>query len=133
MLGRREPEIYGATTLADIEKTMHQRAEAMEIAVDFRQSNNEGELVSWIQDAKDSRDAIIINAGAYSHSSIAILDALTLAGLPVFEVHISNIFRRQDFRRHSYISQVAQGVICGFGADGYTMALDAVHRMKQTP
>jgi 3-dehydroquinate dehydratase-2 len=129
MLGVREPGIYGSETLDDIEGLCQERAEALGLAVDFRQSNHEGELVSWIQQARGEHDAIIINAGAYTHTSIALLDALTLAELPVIEVHLSNIFRRESFRHHSYVSAVAKGVICGFGAQGYLMALDAVARL----
>lgn len=129
MLGVREPAIYGSETLDDVEGLCQERAEALGLAVDFRQSNHEGELVSWVQQARGEHDAIIINAGAYTHTSIALLDALTLAELPVIEVHLSNIFRREPFRHHSYISAVAKGVICGFGAQGYLMALDAVARL----
>lgn len=129
MLGVREPAIYGSETLDDVEGLCQERAEALGLAVDFRQSNHEGELVSWVQQARGEHDAIIINAGAYTHTSIALLDALTLAELPVIEVHLSNIFRREPFRHHSYVSAVAKGVICGFGAQGYLMALDAVARL----
>lgn len=129
MLGVREPGIYGSETLDDIEALCQERAEALDLAVDFRQSNHEGELVSWVQQARADHDAIIINAGAYTHTSIALLDALTLAELPVIEVHLSNIFRREPFRHHSYVSAVAKGVICGFGAQGYLMALDAVAQL----
>lgn len=129
MLGVREPGIYGSETLDDIEGLCQERAEALGLAVDFRQSNHEGELVSWVQQARGEHDAIIINAGAYTHTSIALLDALTLAELPVIEVHLSNIFRREPFRHQSYVSAVAKGVICGFGAQGYLMALDAVARL----
>jgi 3-dehydroquinate dehydratase-2 len=129
MLGVREPGIYGSETLDDIEALCQERAEALGLAVDFRQSNHEGELVSWVQQARADHDAIVINAGAYTHTSIALLDALTLAELPVIEVHLSNIFRREPFRHHSYVSAVAEGVICGFGAQGYLMALDAVAQL----
>jgi 3-dehydroquinate dehydratase-2 len=131
MLGVREPSIYGSETLDDIEALCQERAEALGLAVDFRQSNHEGELVSWIQQARTEHDAILINAGAYTHTSVAILDALTLAELPVIEVHLSNIFRREAFRHHSYVSPVAKGVICGFGAQGYLMALDAIARLVE--
>src|SRR5690606_14161165 len=95
----------------------------------FRQSNHEGELVSWIHEARDSADGIIINAGAYTHTSVAILDALTLAELPVIEVHLSNIYKRESFRHHSYISPVAHGVLCGFGGQGYVLAMQAMARI----
>ena len=125
MLGTREPEIYGSQTLADIERLCAKRAENLRLEIDFRQSNTEGELVDWIQSAPNSAAAIIINAGAYTHTSVALLDALRAADLPVIEVHLSNIFRREQFRRKSYISETASGVICGFGAHGYELALDA--------
>ncbi len=126
MLGTREPEIYGTQTLADIEAMVKDRAKALGLVVDFRQSNTEGELVTWIQDARLTASAIIINAGAYTHTSVAILDALQAFKGPIVEVHLSNIFRREAFRQHSYISGVATGVICGLGAHGYLLALDAV-------
>ncbi len=103
-----------------------ERAESLGLVIDFRQSNSEGELVGWIQQARTDNDGIIINAGAYTHTSIAILDALTLAELPVIEVHLSNIFRRESFRHHSYVSMAAKGVICGLGVNGYLLALDAM-------
>jgi len=126
MLGLREPTIYGADTLADIEAACTDRAVDLDLAIDFRQSNLEGEIVGWIQEARQVHDGIIINAGAYSHTSIAILDALQAAELPIVEVHMSNIYRREPFRHHSYISKAAQGVICGLGAHGYVLALDAM-------
>ncbi len=126
MLGTREPEIYGTTTLADIEAMMNERARALHVAVDFRQSNLEGELVTWIQEGRLTAAAIIINAAAYTHTSVAILDALQAFKGPIVEVHLSNIFRREAFRHHSYVSGVATGVICGLGAQGYLLALDAV-------
>ena len=129
MLGVREPSIYGTETLDDIEALCLERAEALNIAIDFRQSNLEGELVSWIQQARGEHDGIILNAGAYTHTSIAIMDALSVAELPVVEVHLSNVFRREVFRHHSYVSPVAKGVICGFGAHGYLLALDALARL----
>ena len=126
MLGTREPEIYGAQTLGDIEKLCQSTGKSIDMKVDFRQSNHEGELVTWIQDARKTADAILINPAAYSHTSVAIHDALKAAGLPVAEVHLSNIHQREAFRHHSYVSAVAYGVICGFGALGYTMALQAL-------
>ncbi len=126
MLGTREPEIYGRETLADIEAACRERAAALGLALDFRQSNAEGELVGWIQAARGSASGIILNAGAYTHTSVAVLDALQASGVPVVEVHISNIYRRESFRHHSYISGVAEGVICGFGGQGYLFALEAV-------
>lgn len=129
MLGIREPSVYGTETLEDIEIACQERAEMLGLGLEFRQSNLEGELVTWIQQARSEHDGIIINAGAYTHTSIAILDALTLAELPVVEVHLSNIFRREAFRHHSYISPVAKGVLCGFGSHGYLLALDAIARL----
>lgn len=129
MLGLREPEIYGETTLPDIEAACRARAKALDLMLTFRQSNSEGELVAWIQDARDSQDGVIINAGALTHTSIALLDALKLLDGPVIELHLSNIFRRENFRHTSYISLAADGVICGFGASGYELALDALNRL----
>ncbi len=126
MLGTRQPEVYGAATLADIEAASEKRAQDLGLAVECRQSNSEGELVDWIQEAGTRHDAIVMNPGAYTHTSIAILDALQAVGLPVVEVHLSNIHKRESFRGHSYVSRAAIGVICGFGAEGYMMALSAV-------
>lgn len=126
MLGTREPEIYGRETLAEIEATCRGQAEALALAVDFRQSNEEADLVTWIQEGRGTAAGLIINAGAYTHTSIAILDALQMCEMPVIEVHLSNIFRREAFRRTSYISQAAHGVICGFGGHGYVLAIDAM-------
>jgi len=126
LLGVREPKTYGSETLADIEEACLERAAGLDLALDFRQSNHEGQLVDWIQEARESADAIIINAGAYTHTSIAILDALRACELPIIEVHLSNIFAREAYRHQSYISSVARGVICGFGAQSYILALDAI-------
>jgi 3-dehydroquinate dehydratase-2 len=126
LLGTREPDIYGAETLRDVEKLCEQAGKSLGLSIDFRQSNHEGELVTWIQDARKTADAILINPAAYSHTSVAIHDALKAVGLPVAEVHISNIHQREAFRHHSYVSAVAFGVICGFGTAGYRMALTAL-------
>ena len=126
MLGTREPEIYGHETLDDVKSKCEIAAERLGLAIDFRQSNLEGELVTWIQEARDNFAGIILNAGAYTHTSVAILDALLSAGLPVMEVHLSNIFNRETFRHHSYVSKAADGVICGLGSHGYVLALDAM-------
>jgi 3-dehydroquinate dehydratase II len=131
LLGVREPQTYGRETLADIEEACLERAALLGISLDFRQSNLEGQLVDWIQQARETADGIVINAGAYSHTSIAILDALRAADLPVIEVHLSNIFRREAYRHHSYVSEAAQGVICGLGGHGYELALDAMARLLQ--
>ena len=125
LLGTREPEIYGATTLADIEANCHAHAEQIGASVDFRQSNIEGELVEWVQQARDTAIAIVINAAAYTHTSVALHDALKATGLPVVELHLSNVYKRESFRHKSFISSVADGVMCGFGAHGYVMAIDA--------
>lgn len=129
LLGSREPDIYGHETLDDIAALCARSAESLSIAVDFRQSNSEAELVNWIQEARASHAGIIINAGALTHTSVALLDALTASSLPVIEVHLSNIFRREEFRRHSYVSLAARGVICGLGPQGYELALNAIARM----
>ncbi len=126
MLGTRQPEIYGTATLGSIDAACHARAKELGLEVECRQSNSEGELVDWIQKARGGADGIIMNPGAYTHTSIAILDALLAAGLPLIEVHLSNIHKREDFRQNSYVSKAAQGVICGFGARGYLMALEAM-------
>ncbi|MEX0840407.1 MAG: type II 3-dehydroquinate dehydratase [Parvibaculum sp.] len=126
LLGQREPEIYGSTTLAEIEKQVKAKAKTLGLAVDCRQSNHEGELVDWIQEARTKACAVILNAGAYSHTSIAIHDALATLDIPVVEVHISNVYKRESFRHHSTISPVATGVICGLGTIGYALALEAI-------
>ena len=132
MLGTREPEIYGAETLAAIAKRCRARAAELGVSVQFRQTNSEGELIGWIQEARGAADALIVNAGGLSHTSIAVLDALNAVQTPIFEVHLSNIFRREDFRHTSYVSRAAQGVICGFGGNGYIMALEeAARRVKE--
>ncbi|MES1179939.1 MAG: type II 3-dehydroquinate dehydratase [Hyphomicrobium sp.] len=126
MLGLREPAVYGKESLADLEKRAQSRAKALGLTVDFRQSNSEGELIGWIQEARGKARGIILNAGAYSHTSIAILDALQAAELPVIEVHLSNIFRREPYRNHSYVSLASKGIICGLGPKGYELALEAM-------
>lgn len=126
MLGVREPSIYGRDTLDDVARSCAAKAGKLGLELDFRQSNLEGELVTWIQQARGTAAGIIINPGAYGHTSIALLDALLIAELPVIEVHLSNIFRREEFRHHTYVSQAASGVICGLGAQGYLLALDAL-------
>jgi 3-dehydroquinate dehydratase II len=126
MLGMRQPEIYGHQTLADVEESCKAYADSLGLEVDFRQSNLEGELVTWIQEARAEADGVIINAAAYTHTSVAIQDALMLLSVPVIEVHLSNIHKREAFRHHSYVAAAAQGMICGFGSRGYLMALDAL-------
>ena len=129
MLGVRQPEIYGRETLADIEAACRARGAAHAFEIDFRQSNVEGELVTWIQQARETAQGVIINAAAYTHTSVALLDALSLIDTPIIEVHISNIYARDAFRHHSYISPVASGVICGLGSNGYLLAIDALAGM----
>lgn len=131
LLGSREPDIYGAETLLDVQTLCEQTADDLGLAIEFRQSNHEGELVSWIQEARTSSDAILINPAAYSHTSIAIHDALKASDLLVAEVHISNIHQRESFRHHSYVSAVAMGVICGFGITGYKLGLMALAEKLQ--
>lgn len=131
LLGRREPGTYGRTTLAEVEAACRRRAEGLGLGLDWRQSNAEGQLVDWIQEADGRFAAIIINAGAYTHTSIAILDALLAIDVPVVEVHLSNIFRRENFRHLSYVSKAARGVICGLGAHGYELAVEAAARMLE--
>lgn len=126
LLGVRDPAVYGYDTLADIEERCLARAAQLDLDIDFRQTNHEGQLVDWIQEARESADGIALNAGALTHTSVAVLDALTAAELPVIEVHLSNIFRREQFRHHSYVSLAARGVICGLGAQGYELALEAL-------
>lgn len=126
MLGSREPEIYGSETLDDVKKLCASTAAGKGLSTDFRQTNDEGVLVSWIQQAKQSFQGIIINPAAYTHTSIAIYDALLICEIPVIEVHISNIHQREEFRHNSYVSKVAKGVICGFGSYGYALAIDAM-------
>ena len=126
LLGTRQPDVYGRTTLADVEAMCADKAKALGIDIDFRQSNHEGTLVDWIHEAKGKYDAILINAGAYTHTSIALHDAIASVELPVAEVHISNIHKREEFRHLSYISKVSVGMICGFGTYGYLMGIDAL-------
>jgi len=126
LLGIREPDIYGRETLADIEQRCVQKAKALGLEITMRQSNHEGELIDWIHEAVTKWSAIIINPAAYTHTSVAIMDALKLVNCPIVEVHISNIYQRETFRHHSYVSPVATGVICGFGSAGYEVALEAI-------
>ncbi|MGE0718332.1 MAG: type II 3-dehydroquinate dehydratase [Alphaproteobacteria bacterium] len=126
LLGVREPALYGRDTLGDVEEACRERAGSLDLDVDFRQSNHEGVLVDWIQEARGTAAGIVINAGALTHTSLAIHDALKATDLPVIEVHLSNVFRREPFRHHSYISSVAVGVICGFGVASYVLAVEAI-------
>lgn len=124
MLGQREPEIYGTQTLDDIQKLCEETAQSQNATIDFRQSNHEGELITWIQEALNNVDGIIINAGAYTHTSVAIHDALKLHSCPIIEVHLSDPETREEFRHFSYIQPVAKQVIKGFGASGYSQAIE---------
>ena len=126
LLGAREPEIYGKDTLDDIRARCEQRAETLGLSVDFRQSNHEGELVAWIQEARDKASGLMVNAGALTHTSIAMLDAILAVGIPCVEVHLSNIFRRESFRHTSYISRGALGLVCGFGPLSYELAIEVL-------
>ena len=126
LLGQREPEIYGYETLADVEQNCKRLGKELGIKVYCAQSNSEGGLIDLIHAARTKRDAIIINPGGYSHTSIALRDALSAADMPIYEVHISNIHSRETFRHHSYVSAIAVGVICGLGTQGYLLALRAV-------
>jgi len=126
LLGTRQPEIYGATTLADIEDMCRAHARETNVTIGFEQSNHEGALVDAIHGARGSHDGIILNAGAYTHTSIALMDAISSVELPVVELHLSNVHAREEFRHKSYIARVAIGVICGFGAAGYPLAMDAL-------
>ena len=126
LLGTREPDIYGRETLATIEAACRARGTDLGLDVDFRQSNDEGELVTWIQEAPKAHAGIVINAGAYTHTSVAILDALSAIDMPIIEVHLSNIHRREEFRHHSFVSKAADGMICGLGGQGYELALEAL-------
>jgi 3-dehydroquinate dehydratase-2 len=125
LLGQREPHIYGKTTLAEIELRVRELAAKMGVEIEFRQSNWEGKLVDWIQEARGVFDAIVLNAGAYTHTSIAIRDAIASTGISVVEVHISNVHAREEFRHSSMIAPVCRGVICGFGVMSYLLGLEA--------
>lgn len=126
LLGTREPEVYGTETLEDIHDRCDRKAQELGFVIDFRQSNAEGDLIHWIQEARANASGLIINAGAFSHTSIAILDALLACSIPIVEVHLSNIFTREPFRHRSYVSKAAKGVICGFGGLGYELAIEAL-------
>lgn len=128
ILGTREPEVYGSVTLEEIRAMSEIRAAELGLTIDFRQSNSEGDLIDWIQSAPKAAAGIIINAGAYTHTSVALLDALRGVNLPIIEVHLSNIFKRETYRHHSFVSQIANGLICGFGGQGYELALDAMNK-----
>src|ERR1035437_5881300 len=130
LLGQRQPEIYGRTTLADIEAKVKERAAKSGAKVDFRQTNVEGELVAWIQEAKGKFDVIVLNAAAYTHTSIALRDAIAAVGVPTIEIHLSNVYAREEFRHKSLIAPVCLGQIVGFGANSYILAVDAALNVK---
>ena len=132
LLGTREPEVYGKTTLAAIEAKVRERAGELNVSVDFRQSNQEGELVSWIQQARGSSDAIVINAAAYTHTSIALRDAIAASGVPTIEIHLSNVYAREEFRHKSLIAPACHGQITGFGPKSYVLGLEAAVYVKET-
>jgi 3-dehydroquinate dehydratase-2 len=125
LLGQREPEVYGRATLGDVETKVRERAAGLGAEVDFRQSNLEGELVAWIQQAKGKFDVIILNAAAYTHTSIALRDAISATGVPTIEIHLSNVHAREEFRHKSIIAPVCRGQICGFGVNSYVLAVEA--------
>lgn len=125
LLGTREPEVYGRLTLADVEAQVRNRAAELKLEVEFRQSNVEGELVNWIQEAKSKFQAIVINAAAYTHTSVALRDAISAVGVPTIEIHLSNVHAREDFRHKSLIAPVCRGQICGFGVKSYILGLEA--------
>lgn len=131
LLGLREPEVYGRLTLDDVEQLCVDAAEELGVAIDFRQSNAEGELISWVQECRGRAQGIVINPAGYTTTSIALMDALLACGMPAIEVHISNIHRREEFRQHSYVSKAAVGVICGLGARGYALALRAMAELLE--
>jgi 3-dehydroquinate dehydratase II len=132
LLGRREPEVYGTATLADIEKKVSERAKTLKAEIAFRQSNVEGELVGWIQEAKGKFDVIVLNAAAYTHTSIALRDAIAAVGIPTIEIHLSNVHAREEFRHKSLIAPVCWGQITGFGEKSYILAVEAAVHVKET-
>jgi 3-dehydroquinate dehydratase-2 len=129
MLGSREPTLYGAATIDDLEALCAETAEALDLSIDFRQTNHEGELITWVQECRDKARGIVINPAGYGHTSVALMDALLAVELPVIEVHLTNIHAREAIRHTSLVSRVAQGVICGLGIRGYGLALTALAEM----
>jgi 3-dehydroquinate dehydratase II len=131
LLGQREPAVYGQATLADIEARVRKRAAELSVEIDFRQTNLEGELVTWIQQARGNFDVIVINAAAYTHTSVALRDAISAAGVPAIEIHLSNIHAREEFRHKSLIASVCRGQIAGFGPHSYILGLDAAVNLNE--
>ena len=131
LLGQREPEVYGWMTLADIEAKVRERAKKLRVEVEFRQSNQEGELVAWIQQAKGEFDVIALNAAAYTHTSVALRDAISAVGLPTIEIHLSNVHAREEFRHKSLIASVCRGQIVGFGVNSYVLAVEAAINVNE--
>ena len=132
LLGQREPDVYGRTTLADIETTVRDKARKLKVNIDFRQSNLEGDLVAWIQQARGQFDVIVLNAAAYTHTSIALRDAIAASGVPTIEIHLSNVHAREEFRHKSLIAPVCRGQITGFGPNSYVLALEAAINVTGT-
>jgi 3-dehydroquinate dehydratase II len=132
MLGLREPQLYGSETLDGLSARCAARAKALGLAIDFRQTNNEGELVGWIQEARTKASGIVLNAAAYTHTSVALHDALRACDVPAIEVHLSNVHKREEFRHKSFLSAVCHGVIFGFGGHGYELALEAIAEILKT-
>jgi 3-dehydroquinate dehydratase II len=131
LLGHREPEIYGNETLKDIQIQVCEKSKQMGVAVEFHQSNSEGELVTWIQQARGEYNVIVLNAAAYTHTSVALRDAIAAVGIPTIEIHLSNIYAREEFRQHSIIAPVCEGQISGFGAGSYLLALEAANIVNE--
>lgn len=131
LLGQREPKVYGRTTLAEIEAKVRARAKKLKVVVDFRQTNQEGELVNWIQEARGKWDVIVLNPAAYTHTSVALRDAIAAVGIPTIEIHLSNVHAREEFRRRSLIAPVCAGQILGFGANSYLLALEAAINVNE--
>jgi len=132
LLGQRQPEVYGRTTLADIERLVRERAKKLKVGIEFRQSNLEGELVAWIQQAKGKFEAIVLNAAAYTHTSVALRDAIAAVAIPTIEIHLSNVHAREEFRHKSLIAPVCRGQITGFGANSYILALEAALNVNES-
>lgn len=132
LLGKRQPDIYGSETLADVEADCRRVAGGIGLAVEFRQTNAESELIDWIHEARDKAAGIVINPAAFTHTSVAVRDALAACECPILEVHISNIHRREEFRHHSFVSGVVTGVVCGFGTQGYGFALQRIAQLVKS-